>query len=364
MIGLLVGLLSTLAITQIMVSFEGRKRTITAGADAQVSAGLAVSMLRQNIQMAGYGFSSFDASLGCTLEARYNNATITGFPSVLSPVVITDGGANSASDSLRVLYSGKVSYSVPLQLVSPGYAPSDLSVPVASVAGVKSGDLMVLIPKSAGGTCGVFQATSDPVAPVGSAPFTVERQNGNWNASGYPSHSYAAGTLLANLGSLVDITYSVNSAGYLQSNSLSLSSTYAPSYTGVQELYGNIVNLQAYYGKDTDSNGAVDQWDTVTPTTNDGWKQVLAIRIALVVRSNQFERAEKDSAANNVYVTSANLQWDIGANTNLVDSNATVATCGTSKCVTIKVDGLSDWQNYRYRIVDTVIPLRNVIWKS
>lgn len=364
MIGLVVGLLSTLAVTQIMVAFEGRKRTTTAGADAQVNSALAITMLRQNIQMAGYGFSSFESSLGCSLEARYNNASITGFPATLFPVQITDGGSQSLPDSIRVLYSSKTSFSVPIQLASSGYAPSDQTVPVASTSGVKSGDLMVAIPKTAGTACGVFQVTADPTDPVGTAPYTVEKVNNSWNASGYPTNSYGNDAFLANLGSLVDTTFSVGSKGQLQANSFSLSSTYVPSYTGAQDLYGNIVNLQAYYGKDTDADSAVDVWNTTTPTTNAEWKQVLAVRVALVMRSDQFEKAEKDSAANNVYVTAANLQWDVGANTNIVDSNATIGTCGSSKCVTIKIDGLPNWQNYRYRIVDTVIPLRNVIWKS
>lgn len=364
MIGLVVGLLSTLAITQIMVVFEGRKRTVTAGADAQVNAGLAVTLLRQSIQMGGYGFSSFESSLGCSLEASYTNSSITGFPTTLFPVQVIDGGANSAPDAIRVLYSSKTSFSVPIQLASSGYAPTDQSVPVASVSGVKLGDLMVAIPKAVGTPCGVFQATADPVDPTGTSPYSVEKINNDWNAVGYPTNTYGSDAVLANLGSLVDHTFTVSAKGQLQSNNFSLSSTYVPSYTGAQDVAGNIVNLQAYYGKDTDADTAVDVWDTVTPTSNDGWKQVLAIRLALVMRSDQFEKSEKDSTNNQVYVTAANLQWDVGANTNIVDSNATIATCGSSKCVTIKIDGLANWQNYRYRIVDTVIPLRNVIWKS
>ena len=365
MIGLVLGLLSTLAITQIMTSFEGRKRTTMAGADAQVNAGLALSMLRQSVQMAGYGFASFDGSLGCSLSAQYNGAAITGFPAVLAPVSISDGGANSAPDSIRILHSSKTSFSVPLQLASPGYTAGDLSMPVASVSGVLQGDLMVAIPKTVGQPCSVFQATAAPATPTGSNPYTVEKLDNAWNATGFPTLSYGIDALLANLGSLVDTTYGVNqTTGHLTANSFVLSSTYAPSYSGAQNMFGNVVNLQAYYGKDTNADGAVDRWDTSTPTTNDGWKQVLALRVALVMRSDQFEKAEKDSANNKVYVTAANLLWDVGANTNIVDSNATIASCGTSKCVTIKIDGLTNWQNYRYRIVDTVIPLRNVIWKS
>jgi type IV pilus assembly protein PilW len=120
-----------------------------------------------------------------------------------------------------------------------------------------------------------------------------------------------------------------------------------------QELYSGIVNLQALYGKDTDGDGVIDKYDKTSPTTNDGWRQVLAVRIAVVARSNQPERDE---------VTTTQPQWDLG---NVTVGDLTPSNCYTnSKCVPLKVDQASDWKNYRYKVYDTVIPLRNVLWNS
>ena len=40
------------------------------------------------------------------------------------------------------------------------------------------------------------------------------------------------------------------------------------------------------------------------------------------------------------------------------------AACGTSKCLKLKIDTLPNWKRYRYRVFDTVIPLRNMLWNS
>ena len=95
----------------------------------------------------------------------------------------------------------------------------------------------------------------------------------------------------------------------------------------------------------------VDLWNTVTPTSNADWRQVLAVRIAIVARSAQFEKED---------VTRGNPLWDVGATVTVAGS----AACGSSRCLTLKVDDEPDWQRYRYKVFDTVIPLRNLLWNS
>jgi type IV pilus assembly protein PilW len=154
-----------------------------------------------------------------------------------------------------------------------------------------------------------------------------------------------------NLGSVVDHTYSV-SAGYtLQEAEFAIDAASGqPSYTARRDLFPNIVAMRALYGKDTNADGVVDTYDQVTPTTNALWAQVLAVRIVLVARSSQYEKTE---------VTSANPQWDVGTAAAVTPAPA---ACGASKCLTIGVDGPTDWKHYRYKLYDTVVPLRNMLW--
>jgi type IV pilus assembly protein PilW len=359
MIGVVIGLLASLAVTHVLVNSEGQKRSATSGSDAQVNGALALSTLQRVVQPAGYGFSATPSLIGCTLTATFSGnpvtATLANFPTVLAPVTIADGAAG-APDTIRIMSSGKASYSVPLRMVAPGYVAGGLNFPVTSIAGIVAGDLIVAAPTAAAPpatACELFQATSTPTTPF------VPRIDNAWNKLNTPTTSYSDGAVLINLGAPLDATYSiVNNSLMVRSLTIGSDASSTPSYGAAPvELYPNIVQLQALYGKDTDANGSVDTWNNVTPTDNAGWRQVIAVRIAIVARSSQYE---KQDPVNATYVTNANISWDVGNAGTVAGS----ATCGASKCLTIKIDNLTDWQNYRYKLFETVVPLRNLLWNS
>jgi type IV pilus assembly protein PilW len=349
MVGVLIGLLATLAVTYVLVNSEGQKRSTSSGSDAQVNGALALSTLQRQLQPAGYGFGAVPAVVGCSLTASFSGAAIAGFPDSLAPVTITDG-AGGLPDAIRVLASGKTSFSIPLRIVSPGYIPGNTNFPVGSVRGIAQGDLVVAaqsLTAAPSVPCEVFQVTANP----GSIP-QVDRADNAWNAGGAPTANYGDGGGLFNLGAPVDATYSIQNNGLVvRSLNIADDASSTPSYPAATELYPNIVQLQALYGKDTDGDGSVDTWDNVTPTTNAQWLQLVAVRLALVSRSMQYEKEE---------VTPANLSWDVG-NAGAVAGSA---TCGSSKCLTIKLDFLPDWKHYRYKMFETTVPLRNLLWNS
>jgi type IV pilus assembly protein PilW len=316
--------------------------------------------MQRNFQQAGYGFANVPALIGCTLTAMYNGTaatdTLAAFPTRLAPLVITQG-AGDAPDSVRILASGKTSYAIPIRMTAPGYDPANAATrdkfsvgSSRSVEGPKAtvpGDLMVAV---TGGdqVCEMFQVTSDPA----SGTFVDRADNaGKWNKVGFPTRTYGDGNYLVNLGTMLDQTYSVAAGdnGGLLMRTFRLATDATPSYEGPVEVFPGIVNLQAYYGKGVAGTGVVTSWSVDTPATNADWKTVFALRLALVARSAQYEKEE---------VTAVNPLWDVGA----VIAVAGSATCGTSKCVNLKVDHLADWKHYRYKVFDTVIPLRNMLW--
>lgn len=360
MIGMLIGLLASLAVTQVLVSAEGQKRSTISGSDAQINGALAMNALQRALAPAGYGFSNNPTSIGCPIAAQVNGAAYTAFPAQLAPVIITQGGSG-APDSVRVLASAKSSYSLPIRIVSPGYNPglvaTSSSFPVANIRGIAGpvtdpggtvltpGDLMLAVIDSTT-ACQVFEVTATPSVDV-----AVPRTDTNkWNGTGFPSTTYGNGNFLVNLGSFSDNTYSVSGSNTLQVSRFVRAADSTPSYETV-ELFTNIVNLRAMYGKDTNADGVIDAWDNTTPTTNAGWLQVLAVRIAVVSRSDQYEKDE---------VTASNPEWDVGTAVTITGTT----TCGASKCLSLKVDGLTDWKHYRYKVFDTVVPLRNMLWTA
>jgi len=81
---------------------------------------------------------------------------------------------------------------------------------------------------------------------------------------------------------------------------------------------------------------------------------VLAVRVALVARSSQYEKSE---------VTASEPEWNLGSAATVTGSANCTSVSG-SKCLTLKISNLVDWKHYRYKVYDTVIPLRNVLWNS
>jgi type IV pilus assembly protein PilW len=358
MVGLTVGLVATVVVVQVLSFAEGQKRSTTSGADAQVSGALALYAIQRDVQMAGYGFSSSPGSLGCALAYSYKGAAIAGFPAALVPVSITQG-AGGAPDSLRVLFSNKISASTPTRIIPPGYDPAVMakskSFPVMSSLGIKQSDLLLAVTDGVS-TCSLFQATAD--GSTGSVPRADD--GAGWNTAGRPVTAYADGSYLVNLGQLTDHVYDINPT----TNALRVTAFGAATASyAANDLQPGIVQLKAMYGKCSTCTattiGPIDSFDNTTPTTNAGWLQVRAIRVALVARSTQYEKDVVTSADQ----VASGLLWDVGSATP-VNGTATTTCHGTSKCVTLKLDTTATWQHYRYKVYDTLIPLRNVAWKS
>jgi type IV pilus assembly protein PilW len=357
MVSVVIGLVTTVVVAQVLLFSEGQKRTTTSGADAQVNGAQAIYGLQRDLQMAGYGFSSSTNILGCPIYAKFNNVDIATdaatptFPSILAPVVIDSTDVNR--NAIHILGSDKGSYAIPMQVILPSYNPLGAGTlktvfPVSSALGVRSGDLL-LAAKANGSRCEVFKATADPTVD---GQINREDEAATWNAAQFPSVVYSFGDMVVNLGTVLHHSYAISAGNALQLTRFSVATP--ASMPSPNELYPNIVILQALYGKDTNADGTVDTYDRDTPASAADWRQVLAIRVAVVAQSNQYEKE---------VVTSAKPLWDVGPT---ADVTPATTSCGSSKCITLNVDETvgADWQHYRYKVFDTVVPLLNLLWTS
>ncbi|MEY4750356.1 MAG: hypothetical protein RIQ60_2570 [Pseudomonadota bacterium] len=404
MVGVVIGLLAVLVIAQVALVYEGQKRSTTSGSDAQVNGALALQTLHRDVQMGGYGltsaFSGSPYSAGCTISARRNDLPVTTAPQLLVPVLITDG-ANGATDTVQVLSSGNRGFSVPVKLgadhgptdsyftlqdgaggVNPGvnigntqgdlmlaiYARQPPNNSLCTLFGVNVDGMTPLLRDPASGTesNGTPLGTVDPGTPLveaASAPTgtvavgrrightaSTSNNHGLWNVGTplIPTIYKADATYLINLGRATDLifrSYSTDAGG------LFMTSFNADTATATtQSLYANIVTLQAVYGKALGLNPQqVTDWNTSDPaldikdnTGKDivGWTRVIAVRIAVVARSQQFEKGVVTPVGQPV--------WHVDG----------------IKTETLKVDTTPDWQHYRYKVFETVVPLRNMIWQS
>ena len=184
MVGMVIGLLAILVISQVMLVSEGQKRTTTGGADAQVNGALSLYAIQRDIQVAGYGFTSSPSIIGCPISAQFNGAAPAGFVGALAPVFITPEAsrpAGSVGDSIRMLASSKNTYSVPTRVIPPGIAVNGTTVPVTASMGFAQGDL-ALVAADDVQPCWVFQVTGAPTA------MAVPRADNaaTWNTAGTP----------------------------------------------------------------------------------------------------------------------------------------------------------------------------------
>ena len=361
LVAMAVGLIVVIVIGQLVSASEGQKRTATSGADAMVNGALALYTIERDAKSAGYGMTTNMSSMGCEIRQKFGNnavATLT-----LSPVTITNGD-DGAPDTLRFLASNKNGVALPTR-ITVDHPKTAANFFVESDLGIQIGDLMIAVPEtpSEDNWCSIFQTTGLGGSGQGQGQGQGQNQvlhnsgQSNWNQAGgqtiFPDDGYPAGSYLINLGQLLDHTYEIGN------NNLRL--TEFNSTTGVasptQELFPQIVQLQAVYGKDTNNDCLVDAWNATQPATAPEWQQIRAIRMVLVARS---QIAEKENVTlSEADVSSAKCNTDT-PNPNLVCWRPDPAS--TSSGVQIKLDDTADWQRYRYRVFETTVPIRNLIW--
>lgn len=365
LIAVALGLLATVVIAQVFLQSEGNKRSTTDGADAQVSGALALFTIQRDIEMSGYGMADMPDALGCPVLGRYDSNAVAGFQGAadpLVPVLITPG-ADNASDSISIWSSGKQNFSLPMKLTET-HDNGGATFVVASTMGVVSGDLLVAVPSTwaaSGQSCAVMAATSGSLDSNTNISHGVANK-WNVNASAIiPATGFASGSTLLNLGATpLRRTYSINTTNW----SLQVAD-FLPNSTArsLRNQFPQIVMLKALYGMAATQEGVVATYQSASPTDNNGWKLVRAVRLVIVARSAQFE---KD------VVTSAHPEWEVGPQ---VPSASACTDNPGAKCLTLNVSasgpgnftsdtGVStpNWQHYRYKVFDTVVPVRNMLW--
>lgn len=356
LIAMAIGLIGIVVITQTYLVNENYKRSTTSAGGAQTNGALALFSIEREARMAGWGIS-WSTALGCTniqwyYNGDYSNPPGGGLPALtLAPIVITDGGAGP--DTITIMYGSGTERVIPATLSKTMPSPSaELEVDNPQGFSDTPGDMVLLVQ---GGTCSMTQITQvQPAAghlqhgPGVTAPY-------NPPGGGSLLPAFSAGAQVFNLGRPIVNVYSVNNnALQLATLFSAASSTVVPAYTPTPfTIVENIVDLQAEYGKDngvnngtvaaaayTANDGIVDSYDNVTPANGVEWQQVLSVRIGVLARSEHFVKPE--NVGDPCSATTAAPTWRGGA----FNVPGGIPSC------------------YGYRVFETVVPLRNMIWRQ
>lgn len=336
MVGLVIGLLATIVIVQVFSVFEGRKRSTSGTSDAQTNGSIALMSIQRNVQMAGYGLplpmaDKENSSLKCAAFADFDpdNDAATVNSTNLFPLVIVDGASN-ASDTITVRFSTTAAGAIPVFITNAANATSGTGMVLANNIGCNNNDIALI---SSGNNC--MMAT---VADANGNPNTP--RNLTLNAVTPVGGALITGAKLACMGNWQNYTYQI------VNNELRLNG---------QPLVSEVVNMQAQYGVSVAAdNNQVNEWVNASGTT---WatptvanrNRIKAIRVALVVRNALLEKETVSTACSST--TAANptgvCAWDGSA---------------FGEAPLIKLTGTPDWQRYRYRVFETIIPVRNLLW--
>jgi len=333
MVSVVIGMLLVLMMFQAYLVTEGQKRTVTSGSDAQQNAAYGIFLLTQDLSMAGNVVAaSATAMSGCAMARPV-------------PAVIAAGATDNDPDTVTVLYGGGGSLETPVPLLANA-TMSGATPGVFQVAGPVAFNPNDVIVAVQGNNCTMSTINAGGVsvaAPTGIATIshTLTATTGNNTAATYNAVSAS----LVNLGQpdrFAQIRYAVDTV-----NATLTTQSLLPTAQAVTPVVAQVVNLKALYGLDTDGDGTVDTWQTATGNWSSAnlpaqplatWRQVRAVRVALVTRSSQYESTLVTPGPIGIFCTPA--------------------PCAFSMTLT------ADQQHYRYKVLETTVPLRNAVWNA
>lgn len=300
MVALVIGMIVTLVITQVMSFYGGQKRTTSGTSDAQTSGTLALYSIQREVQQAGYGLPLFD-TVNPPLKCN------------LADIAMATIVAGAASDTVTVRYGDSPVAGTPVVMLagSAGNAAT-----VNTTIGCKVGD-DVLVTKNT--LCNLTKVTG-----IAASNITLSSASANVDA----------GSSLSCLGAWRTVQFGVVANQLVRTES-------SPGVAPVAAPIGSeVVAMKAQYGISATANGSdadnvVVLWSSAPPADRN---QIKAIRVAVVARSGLLEK--------NVVTNVAPVAWNAAG----------------APVINLSAD--PNWQRYRYRVFETIIPLRNMVWSK
>lgn len=334
MVGIAVGMIAVLIISQTFMTFEGSKQTTLTGADAQENALMAINQIEQDLRNAGVGLAEMGLH-ECNAFFTYDPVTgapIAGFTT--APVTITDGGAGG-SDTIvtrTASFLGSVPAYLAAGVAAPIAAGASLPLDRDATLNIASGDLVLV---EDGGNCVVLQVDdmADPKAPklkTGSSfnpPVAFQISA----SPAWPSLNLNAKVFGFGRGDGAGPGWSTHAYSVGAAQTLRLAITQLGVAGTTQDTVRNVVSLQAQYGiADANSesvNGWVDATGEWAAPDVEHVRRIKAVRVTVVTRSQKREPAVVTAVA-----------------------------------PAPGVDAAADWDHYRYKAYTTTVALRNVLW--
>ncbi|MGJ7490969.1 PilW family protein [Variovorax sp. ZT4R33] len=386
MVAMVIGLVVVLAVTSVVTLGESRKRSTTSTNDMNQSGAYAAYVIDRMLRSVGSGFAQTGTRgvFGCRLSASRSiggaQTTIlprtTAFPAPfdtllggagaaaagnlrVAPLLIAKGATAGSSDMLVIMGGNAAAGDVPRRIRS-GIASTN-NLRLDNTIGLGNGDIG-LVSQEGVDDCLIEQvhaadasavtalnATGNEVLPVGDRYVTSTGSTtslatlaGSGSAFFTPLGNVQANNVQFQL---VGVGADRTLVAYDLLRAAGTNANEGTDASALQSLADGVVALYAVYGVDTDGNGTVETW--VDPgatnyaigtlmTAPDTLRRIVAVRVALVTRSSLYEKTAVTPATLTIF-------GDLDA--------------AARRTLTVPTTD----QNFRYRVIDTTIPLRNML---
>lgn len=382
MVGVVIALIGIVIIFQMLATSEERKRSASSGSDVQVSGIVGITSLERDVREGGYGFSSaaYDTAatpvMGCTVNAYDTGRPTPAYTFRLTPIQIVQG-VSGASDSIIVLRGNSSTFPAAHVFTES----SDTTKKTRGRAGLSPRDYALIARTSPSLQCVLVEITevNNDYGSCSSCndAVTIQHKSGNYSYPLYQSdgstttetriarYNNPAPTLTFTNGFIFNLgngarrnIWTVSNNRLQVTNDLLYQDTNGDNINDPVEVTDSVINLQAEYGIDGGFDGSstlngrieANEWTTSDPNTPARWANVLAVRLAILVRSGQYERTQ---------VTTTIPTWSGSGTSPLTVTNLDGTASGATP-----TNATDNWKNYRYRVYETVIPLRNILWGS
>ncbi len=369
LVAITIGLVVVLAATNVLILGESQKRTTNSNNDTSQSGSFAAYTLDRALRSAGSGFAqSWDQGVfGCRLGVARSGTAIlpraTAFPApfagflsgapnnlALAPVLIGASQSEGGSDVLMVM-SGNGSAGDAARQIRSG-VPATNNLRMDNTVGLRNGDFG-LVTQPGSTDClfeqvnvtdaTAFAAVGNEVLPLGSTYLNTDAKLATMAATGNAFFS-TVGNALAN--NVQFQLFGVDASRTLVAYDLLRSGATPAIPDPIQALADGVAELHAMYG----ISNAGPPYDNVfrqwVPPTGE-WaiatvmadpakmRRIVAVRIALVMRDATYEKEIVTTGRPAIFVGTAG------------EMSATTYT--------------GDNQHFRLRVIDTSIPLRNML---
>lgn len=319
MVGLVIGLLAVLVIMQVFSLAESNRRNTSGSGDASSEGAIALYTLQRDLRQAGYGMASLDLFACNVTPPAAGSPNIPFAPVTISPLTTAATAAvppgDSNTDTLLVFYGNPAG-------------------------------------QTEGQTGSVMLDTNTYYVMTGSCATTAAAISKTGSTA--PVAAITASGTLYDLGPGATIrAYAVRGGNltvcnYLTSNCnadcVAGNPTCNANWTTVAS---NIVSLRVQYGRENATpagppdNFVVDTYDQTAPNDSCTRAKIAVVRLSIVSRSPQ----PSGNATSSKYV-----RW-------YGDENG-----DGSGTLPIDLSGFTNWKNYRYKVFQTTVPLRNITW--